>query len=319
MPIGIVLLLGTSVAGLVFACLLRCGARTQQLEQRLAQLFQSANKGSAEPASVLRDDLQGEGAASRWLLTRLPRMAPLQRILRQSGGHWTLARFCSYSLAGAGFGWALSDGYHWSWPQTMVVCFGLGAAPSLILSRQRRQRLAAFDSQLPDALDLMSRTLQIGMTLSAALSQVAEEFPEPLGPQFRHLNDELIYGSSFDLAFQHLSQRIPSEELRYFVTATLVQREVGGNLSELIANIAGLIRQRLQLRGKIQVLTAEGRVSAGLLTLLPFIMMALLSLVNHAYISVLWTDPSGKIILYVMLSMMLIGNVMMRRMVQIKY
>jgi len=319
MPIGIVLLLVTSVAGLVLAYTLWRGKASSLLERRLVRLLQRTRITPAESASVLRQELQGNGALSHWLLTQFPGLRQLNLMLRQAGEHRSLARFCCYSLAGAGSGLALSRWFGWPWPVALALIVGLGGLPYWVLCRQRCKKMAEFDRQLPNALDLISRSLQIGMSLTAALSMVADEFPAPLGPLFSQLNDELIHGASYDVAFKHLSQRIPSEELRYFVTATLVQREVGGNLAELVANIARLIRQRLQLRGKIQVLTAEGRISAWLLTLLPLIMMALLSVVSHAYISVLWTDPTGKIMLYVMLSMMLIGNLVMRRMVQIQY
>jgi len=204
----------------------------------------------------------------------------------------------------------------------LPVRFGLPllcvASPWLLIKRQCGKRMAKFDAQLPEALDLIARSLQTGLAFMAALTMVSDEFTAPLGEQFRLLNTEISYGASLNDAFNNMVERTPSEDLRYFVIAMLVQRETGGNLAELTGNIAQLIRDRLELRNKIQTLTAEGRLSAVILTAMPFLLGGAMALLNHDYISLLWTDPAGLKITYGMLFMIGLGNMVMRKMVKIK-
>lgn len=147
---------------------------------------------------------------------------------------------------------------------------------------------------------------------------VGDEFPEPMGGEFRVTFDEVNYGVSLHDALMNLVTRVPVQDLRYFVIAVLIQRETGGNLAELLDSIAALIRERFKLFDKVRVLSAEGRLSAWILGLLPFGTAAVMALLNREFLSVLWEDPAGIRMVGTMLVSMLFGLIWIRRIVRIR-
>jgi tight adherence protein B len=186
------------------------------------------------------------------------------------------------------------------------------------VSRKRKLRLRKIDEQLPDALDLISRALKAGHALPSALKMVAEEAQHPIASEFRLAHDEVNYGVAMPAALANLAVRVPSTDVRYFIVALLIQRETGGNLTELLHNISSLVRARLKLFGKIRVLSAEGRMSAWILGLLPFVLAAIINAINPKFMSVLWTDPAGLKMIYAALIMMFFGVLMMRKIINIR-
>lgn len=204
-------------------------------------------------------------------------------------------------------------------PLALGLALGLAlcAAPWLRMSRRRRKRMLGFEHQFPQALDLMCRAMRAGHAFATAVKLVGEELPEPLGRDFRMLFDEMNYGVPIDEALGRLAQRVPLPDVSYFVIAVLVQREAGGNLAELLENIAGIVRARLKLMGEVRTLSAEGRLSAQILTALPFCMAAIVNLMNPRFMSSLWTDPAGQTVIGLALFMMVAGILWMRRIIDI--
>jgi tight adherence protein B len=171
---------------------------------------------------------------------------------------------------------------------------------------------------LPDTLDFIARALRAGHAFSAALAMVGQEGQEPLRSEFRTTFDEINFGVATQEALNNLSQRVPSSDLRFFVVAVLIQRETGGNLAEILGNISKLVRDRLKLYGRIRVLSAEGKLSAWILTLLPFATAALINIVNPSFMSVLWKDPVGLKIVAGTCMMMVVGIFWMWRIIKIR-
>lgn len=204
-------------------------------------------------------------------------------------------------------------------PLALGLALGLAlcVAPWLRMSRRRRKRMLGFEHQFPQALDLMCRAMRAGHAFATAVKLVGEELPEPLGRDFRMLFDEMNYGVPIDEALGRLAQRVPLPDVSYFVIAVLVQREAGGNLAELLENIAGIVRARLKLMGEVRTLSAEGRLSAQILTALPFCMAAIVNLMNPRFMSSLWTDPAGQTVIGLALFMMVAGILWMRRIIDI--
>lgn len=291
---------------------------SKKVQKRIDALLDSSQASSGQTSILKQGHVDQSSRAMRFLQV-FPSARSMNSRLHQAGLSWSAAQFIAYSAAGAGLGLVL--GLLLPVPLFVVAIIPLLTAliPSMVINRKRKKRMKLFDNQLPEALDLISRSLQTGLAFLAALTMVSDEFSAPLGEEFRLLNDEITYGASLNDAFANLVDRTPSEDLRYFVIAMLVQRETGGNLAELTGNISTLIRDRLGLRGKIATLTAEGRASALILTLMPFILAGILSLVNWDYISALWLDPTGRKISGTLLTMVVIGNVVMRKMIQIKF
>ncbi len=198
----------------------------------------------------------------------------------------------------------------------------LSLLPSLLwllyLQHKRGLRVSQIEAQLPDTLDLMARAMQAGHAFSSALLIVGSEGPPPIRHEFQTTFDEINFGISTDIALHHLTHRVASSDLRFFVVAVLIQLETGGNLTEILKSLAALIRDRQRIAGTVRVLTAEGRLSAWILGLLPFGLAGILSVVNPDFISKLWTDPLGIRMLQVSLSLMAIGVWWMWRMVRVE-
>jgi tight adherence protein B len=188
----------------------------------------------------------------------------------------------------------------------------------LYVARKRTQRMRKIEHQLPDALDLMTRALRAGHAFSSSLQMATEEIQDPLAAELRATHDEVNYGVSMQQALTNLSQRVPSMDVRYFVVAVLIQRESGGNLTEILSNLSRLIRERLKLMARVRVLSSEGRLSALILIIMPFLLAGLLVLFNPEFMRPLWTDPLGISMVKVLLVMMAVGMVMLRQIVRIR-
>ena len=171
---------------------------------------------------------------------------------------------------------------------------------------------------VPEVLDLMTRSLRAGQALTAALKVAAEEMPQPMGGEFRSVHDEVNFGVSLEQALAHLADRIPLADVRYFVIAVLVQRESGGNLTEILTNLSRLIRERAKLFRKVRVLAADGNMSAWIMSAMPFALAGLLYLMNPTFISRLWTDPIGITITQALIVMMVFGVLLLRRIARIR-
>jgi tight adherence protein B len=218
-------------------------------------------------------------------------------------------------LACSGFivGWLLNS---WAWSLGMSLL--LGIFPLMVLRWKRKRKTIKIERFMPDAMELLARSLRAGHTLSGTLDLVSQEIPPPLGTEMRITYDEQKLGLSTTQAFRRMGERVASQDLRYCVTAVIIQSETGGNLAEILENIGIIIRERLKLKGKVQGLTAEGRFSALILSLLPFITFLALYFINRSYVMILFQDPLGIQFLTVAIGSISIGIFIMKRMVAIK-
>ncbi len=205
-------------------------------------------------------------------------------------------------------------------PWTFSLLFGgvLASLPWFWLGRKRTQRMRLFERQIPEALDLVGRALRAGHAFPTGVKMVGDEMPEPISREFRVLYDETNFGMPQNEALMRLADRVPIDDLRYFVIAVMIQRESGGNLAELLDNIAGIVRARLKLMGEVRTLSAEGKMSAWILGLLPFCVGALINIVNPTFMDVLWTDPIGLRMVGGALVLMALGVWWMRKIIQIR-
>lgn len=291
------------------------GPEARRIDRRLRAMSAGTHEG--EELSIVKKRLLAESSSLERLLLEIPRIHQLDRLLLQSGLALNVAGFLGLTLVGIVAGLILSTVI--GLPLFAVIGAGVlaGALPLLYMLNAKRKRMITFEQQLPDALDLMGRAMRAGHAFSGALKMVGDEMPEPVAGEFRITFDEINYGISLQDALQNMATRIPSDDLRYFVIAVLIQRETGGNLTELLDSISALIRARLKLMGTIRVLSAEGRLSAWILGILPFAMAAILYIINPKFMSMLWTDPTGLKMVWVMLVAMVAGVYWMRRIVKI--
>jgi len=205
-------------------------------------------------------------------------------------------------------------------PPTFGAALGLALAvlPWWRVASRRNKRIERIERQFPEALDLMGRAMRAGHSFPSAVKMVADEMAEPLGRDFRILFDEMNYGVPANEALLHLADRVPVSDVSYFVVAVMIQRESGGNLAELLDKISVIVRDRLNLLGEIRTLSAEGRLSAIILTALPFGVGLVINVMNPEFLAVLWTDPAGLRMVGVAIFMMILGILWMRSIIRIR-
>ena len=292
------------------------GPDAKKIEQRLRAL--SASADSSVQSAQLKNRMLSDVPAIERLLLQVPRAHSLDRVLLQSGLDWTVAKLLSLSmLAGMAVYVALMlADLPGQWQLGAVIV--ASCVPWILVHWRRTKRLRMMERQLPEALDLMGRALRAGHALPSCLKMVGEESFDPIATEFRITHDELNYGVAIQQALNNLADRSPITDIRYLVVAILIQREAGGNLTEVLDNISKLIRNRLKFQARVRVLTTEGRMSAWVLGLMPFALAALLNFANHEFISVLWTDPVGKQITNVVLAMMAVGGLWLYKLVRIR-
>jgi tight adherence protein B len=196
-----------------------------------------------------------------------------------------------------------------------VICAFI---PFMVIRGKRNKRMRQMDEQLPDSMDLMTSALRAGLSLPAALQLVAQEGPSPLAEEFGYTFDEQNLGMDIKDAMVNMARRIDSLDIKFFVTAVVVQRETGGNLAEIMENIAHIIRERFRILGDVRSLTAHGRFSGVILSVLPIAMGFLIALIAPDYMLGFIRDPIGQILLLAALFLQLMGFIWIRRVVNIR-
>jgi tight adherence protein B len=299
----------------------------------LYNMWASKRSGQArrinERLAALRGELLAEVRIERaeqvdrmpWfqaLLDRLGFGARLTRFVRSSGTGLMPAELILLSAGLAVFGLMLPGLLGKPAILGLALGLALAAIPWWRVSSRRSKRVARFEQQFPEALDLMGRAMRAGHALPTAVKMVGDELSEPLGRDFRLLFDEMNYGVPTNEALVRLADRVPLSDVSYFVVAVMIQRESGGNLAELLDKISAIVRERLKLQGEIRTLSAEGRLSAIILTALPFGVGIMVNLVNPEFMSLLWTDPLGHRMVGTALFMMVLGMLWMRRIIRIR-
>lgn len=293
------------------------GPEAERVLRRL-RVMSAGAKGDEQNTSIIKERLLSKAPTMQRLLLQVPRIGILDRLLQQSGLSWSVAEFLGMSLLA--FLIAFFVGSYLAIPLLLLLAMTCAIAmlPLLYVARAKSKRLAHIEQQLPDALDLIGRALRAGHAFPTALKMVGDEMNDPLAGEFRAAFDEVNFGIAMPDALMNLATRVPSTDLRYFVIAVLIQRETGGNLAELLSSISAIIRDRIKLMGQIQVLSAEGRLSAWILSLLPFGAALMIQLTNPKFLEVLYTDPAGRKMLVVAGVMMLLGIFAMRKIIRIR-
>jgi tight adherence protein B len=294
------------------------GPQATKLKSRLNAL--SATHDRTTETGLLRQRMLSELPPMEQFLQSMPRMRALDRIILQSGLDWTVSKLLlGCAVLAVGVGGAITIGLNESILTGALAGAVLGWLPLLFVHYRKTKRLTKLEQQLPDALDLITRALRAGHAFPSALKMAGEEMAEPVASELGTVHDEVNFGVSLEQALTHLSERVPLTDLRYFVVAVLIQRESGGNLTEILSNLSRLIRERLKLMARVRVLSSEGRLSAWILSLMPFFIGGVLNFANPEFMKPLWTDPIGHSIIKYLLILMVIGVFIMRKLVKIRY
>lgn len=316
-PVLIFLLIaGIAIAGVVFWERL-FGASAQSIARRISQAIglRQLDKGENQ----LRQVIAEESGFSQWISSYVDRYSSLRLMLIRADAQITPTEYVILTFAMMVLVILLTLIFE---QVNFLACLGMEITailmPWFYFSMKAKKRQQKFEDQLPEALDYISRSMRAGHGLTAAIGLAADELQPPMGQELKITFDEINFGIPFQQAMANLMTRVNSADLRFFTVAVVIQRETGGNLTELLENLSKTIRERVKFRGKVRVLTAEGRASGILLSAMPFIMGALITWINPEYMQPLWGTPTGHSMIFVGLSMMGIGALIMRNMVQIE-
>ncbi len=290
-------------------------AKHKELSRRLKETQRNIDE---ESLSLLKEHYNKELSPVDRKLIVIPFFADLKRMLELAGLKLTLSRFLFIVfLCGTLLGLiALVLNQLW------FICVGAfvlaWVVAYLFVQNRVTYRMARFEEQLPEALDIIRRALQAGQPLVQSFNEVGEEMPEPIGVEFKNTYNLLNYGYDLRLAIMQMTERVPTVSMLAFSSAVMLQKETGGNLSENLQKVSEVLRARFKLERKIKTLSAESRLSAWILTLSPFALFFGLKLVNPEYIEPLYSDPRGISMVSIGVILLAIGAFWIRKIVNIE-
>ena len=293
-------------------------AKRALLKERLADAIRSSAHSTDMDVQLAREELLSEIPWVNRVLIKVQVSSKLKRMIDQADVHITVMRLVLFSLTAGVLAFLAVSMISTSY-LLMILCGLIATAlPFLHIHSKRKKRLKKFLQLLPDALDLMSRGLSAGHAFTEALHMVATEMPEPISTEFRKTYDEQNLGLSLKLALENLVERVPLLDLRMCVTAVMIQRETGGNLSELLEKVAYTIRERFRIMEDLKTMTLSSRYSAWLLCALPIFLAIYVTIMNPGYMDVMWRDSRGHRLLAIAGIMQVLGMLMVQRIMKIR-
>jgi tight adherence protein B len=291
--------------------------RQAQLQKRVAEALRDSSVLTGDEIQIAREDTIGGAPFVNQLLSSLNVTSKLDKMLRQADMQITVTRLLAFCLV-AGLMAGLAAYTVLNGLVAIIAAVVAGMLPLLNVSSKRKKRLNKFNAQLPDTLDLLSRSLSVGHAFSESLHQVAAEMPDPIATEFRIAFEEQKLGLSTKAALDRLSERVPLLDLRLCVTAMHIQRETGGNLGEILEKVSHTIRERFKLMEDFRTMTTASRGSAWILCGLPLAIIALLTFLNPDYMSSLVREQRGHYVLAVAGVLQILGVITIKRILNIK-
>jgi tight adherence protein B len=275
-------------------------------------------QSEAPSATLLKASDTGALPAFERMMSGTTRGSAIGRWIEQSGMRVSLSGVFLMAV-GLGVVMAMVATMVTRTPMAMPLGFALGfALPFLLLLMKRTRRLRKFEEEFPEALDLIARALKAGHAFATGLKMVADEMEEPVGPEFRKTFDEQNFGLPLKDALENLTLRIPILDVRFFATAVLIQRETGGNLSEILENLAHVVRERFKILRQVRVYTAHGRLTGYVLLALPAFLGVALSFINPEHMNLLFRERMGQMMLIAAMVMQFIGYMWIKQVVKIE-
>lgn len=304
---------------LVLAFALLGRGRKNVIGRRLEAIERGVARPSGSPQlKLLRDEVLSTLPALNRLLLRASWAGRLRGFIAQAGVEILPGKLILWSAV-LGLGLYIVVPYFYPSPIIALVAGAIGlVAPMAFVAFKRSRRLRAFEKSFPEAIDLLCRAVRAGHAFTTGLEMVATELPEPVAGEFKIVFDEQSFGLPLRDALTNFAERVPIVDVRFFVTALLVHKETGGNLAQILDDLAHVIRERFKLLGEVRVRTAQGRLTAGILIALPPGMILVLRWLNPDYVNLLFTDPIGPYMLGVAALLQIIGAAMLWKVVNIQ-
>ncbi|MBZ5565963.1 MAG: type II secretion system F family protein [Acidobacteriia bacterium] len=271
-----------------------------------------------DEATILKQEALSSIPFLDKLMRQIPGIMNLRLLITQAGMNWSVSAVLLGSFVVIAVGAWVASLFIPALALALLVGIAAGAAPYAFLFWKRAARFQRFEEVLPEAIDLMSRALKAGHSVTSMIEMVAQEVAEPVASEFRTVFEQQNLGLPLRESILNLASRVPLEDVHFLATAILVQKETGGNLAEILDKAAFIMRERARLKGQLRIYTAQGRLSAWILCLLPFAMFFIMSLLNPEYERKLYTDPLGIHAIYLGVIMMALGIYVIRKIVDIK-
>ena len=322
MPAALIALLVFSlVAMAVFAIVSIFDQRSAQarlIKERLAEERKGPERAPDEELALVRDEQLSQIPALDSILRRSARVSAIQKMLEQAGIAMRAGNFlgvCALSgIAGAIMGYMLGKRIEFAWI-SLLVGFIL---PYSYASYKRNKRFEKFEELFPEAIDTLARAVRAGHAFTTALEMISNEVAEPVCTEFRQLYEEQKFGMPVRDALLNLTERMPLVDVKFFVTAVMLQRETGGNLAEILDNLSYVIRERFKIQRQVRVYTAQGRLTMALLMGMPPIIVTVMLVLNPGFIRPLFSDPIGHTLLVAGITLQTIGYFVIRKIIRIQ-
>jgi tight adherence protein B len=318
---GFLLIIFLTVFG-VTALMIGFGLKYEeaQKKKKVTDMLETKAGGIGSQSKVLLEPEKQSDVATK-ILEYFNFAKKLETHIQQAGLTWSLNSFLLGSMVLTIFGaliggklrFLLSPGL-----SALALALLFGSLPHLYVKRTRSKRLAEFEEQFPESLDFLARVMRAGHAFSIALEMLSDESPEPTKIEMRKAFNEQNLGLPIDTALQNLCARVPLLDVKFFVSAVLLQKETGGNLSEILTRLAYIIRERFKLKGQVKAASAHGRITGSILTIMPVVLAIGLMLVAPGYMQGMFNDPDGKYLIIGSACGIVIGHLCIQKIVKIK-
>ena len=292
-------------------------AQARLLRDRLSESQKPAEQ-PLQDVALVRDEMLSRIPAFDAVLRRSERVSLLQKMLTQGNVNVRAGNFLMFCVVGAAaFGllfFIAGGNLIFGWAGAILGFF----VPYAYASHMRQKRFQRFEEKFPEAIDTLARAVRAGHAFTTALEMIANEVSEPVAGEFRQLYEEQKFGLPVRDALINLAERIPLVDVKFFVTAVMLQRESGGNLAEILDNLSYVIRERFKILRQVRVHTAQGRLTMVLLMALPPTMVVIMLTINPGFIRPLFTDPLGHALIVACIALQTMGYFFIRRIIRIQ-
>ncbi len=290
-------------------------------KQVVNMLHTAAGETNVSISTLLKEIDSGTPTGLKRLVSSMEFSRHVSEMIQQAGLNWSPSRLITaMGLAMIpGFGLGLLFPLVVNGPTTALgLGLGFGMLPYIIVRKKRTKRLADIEEQFPESLDFLARSMRAGHAFSISLEMLGEEIADPLGLEYRALFNEQNLGAPLDIALRNFTNRVPLLDVRFFTSSVMLQKQTGGNLSEILSRLAYVIRERFRLKGQVKAASAHGRLTATILTLLPVGTMLALLMVAPGYLQTMASEPEGRYMIGGAIFAQILGNFFIKKIINIK-
>ena len=289
--------------------------------QVVDMLHTASGENVVSVSNLLKEIESGKPSGLNRLFSGMQFSKHAEEMIQQAGLNWSSSRLLTSMglMMVPGLGLGLFVPFLFNGPTTAIaLALVFGSVPYLVVRAKRKKRLNTLEEQFPESLDFLARSMRAGHAFSISLEMLGEEMADPLGQEFRALFNEQNLGAPLDIALGNFALRVPLLDVRFFTSSVLLQKQTGGNLSEILSRLAYIIRERFRLKGQVRACSAHGRITATILTLMPIATMLGLLLVAPGYLQGMANDSDGKYMIGGAIVAQLLGNFFIKKIINIK-